>query len=101
RGRSPRAAIAAWRMQRPETARIERGGGAVELPAEALRPGDILIVKPGERFPGDGEVLEGESEADESLLTGESLPVAKKPGDRVIGGALNGDGLLRVRAVSA
>ncbi|MFI5019253.1 MAG: heavy metal translocating P-type ATPase, partial [Dongiales bacterium] len=61
----------------------------------------ILIVKPGERFPGDGEVLEGESEADESLLTGESLPVAKKPGARVIGGALNGDGLQRIRASSA
>ena len=86
---------------RPETARIERGGQAVEMPAEALRPGDILIVKPGERFPGDGEVLEGESEADKSLLTGESLPVAKKPGARVIGGALNGDGLLRIRASSA
>src|SRR5262249_51545740 len=56
--------------------------------------------KPGERFPADGEVLEGESESDESLLTGESLPVAKEPGDRVIGGALNGDGLLRLRATS-
>ena len=99
--RSAVAAIRALMKLRPETARIERGGQAVEMPAEALRPGDILIVKPGERFPGDGEVLEGESEADESLLTGESLPVGKKPGARVIGGALNGDGLLRIRASSA
>jgi hypothetical protein len=98
--RSAVAAIRALMKLRPDTARIERNGRAVELPAEALRPGDILIVKPGERFPADGEVLEGESEADESLLTGESLPVAKKPGDKVIGGALNGDGLLRVKATS-
>ena len=99
--RSAAASIRALMKLRPETARIERGGQAVEMPAEALRLGDILIVKPGERFPADGEVLEGESEADESLLTGESLPVAKKPGARVIGGALNGDGLLRIRASSA
>ena len=98
--RSAAASIRALMKLRPETARIERNGRAVEMPAEALRPGDILIVKPGERFAGDGEVLEGESEADESLLTGESLPVAKKPGARVIGGALNGDGLLRVKATS-
>ena len=98
--RSAATAIRALMKLRPETARIERKGQAVELPAEALRVGDILIVKPGERFPGDGEVLEGESEADESLLTGESLPVAKKAGTRVIGGALNGDGLLRIRATS-
>ncbi|HEY8016211.1 MAG TPA: heavy metal translocating P-type ATPase [Dongiaceae bacterium] len=99
--RSAVAAIRALMKLRPETARIERGGQAIEMPAEALRIGDIPIVKPGERFPCDGEVLEGESEADESLLTGESLPVAKKPGARVIGGALNGDGLLRIRASSA
>jgi P-type Cu+ transporter len=98
--RSAAAAIRALMQLRPETARIERDGKLAELPAEMLRPGDILVVKPGERFPADGEVLEGESESDESLLTGESLPVAKKPGDRVIGGALNGDGLLRLKATS-
>src|SRR5215472_5512204 len=98
--RSAAAAIRALMQLRPEMARIERGGKIVELPAEMLRPGDIVIVKPGERFPADGEVLEGESESDESLLTGESLPVEKKPGDRVIGGALNGDGLLRLKATS-
>ena len=99
--RSAAAAIRALMQLRPDVARIERGGKTVELPAEMLRPGDILVVKPGERFPADGEVLEGESESDESLLTGESLPVEKKPGDRVIGGALNGDGLLRLKATSA
>jgi Cu+-exporting ATPase len=98
--RSAAAAIRALMELRPEKARIERDGEIVDLPAEMLRPGDILIVKPGERFPADGEVLEGESESDESLLTGESLPVEKKPGDRVIGGALNGDGLLRLKATS-
>src|SRR6516162_9742126 len=98
--RSAAAAIRALMELRPEKARIERDGKIVELPAEMLQPGDILVVKPGERFPADGEVLEGESESDESLLTGESLPVEKKPGDRVIGGALNGDGLLRLKATS-
>jgi P-type Cu+ transporter len=97
---SAAAAIRALMRLRPERARVERGGKIAELPAEMLRPGDILIVKPGERFPADGEVLEGESESDESLLTGESLPVEKKSGDRVIGGALNGDGLLRLKATS-
>jgi Cu+-exporting ATPase len=99
--RSAAAAIRALMQLRPDVARIERDGKIVELPAEMLQPGDILVVKPGERFPADGEVLEGESESDESLLTGESLPVEKKPGDRVIGGALNGDGLLRLKATSA
>jgi P-type Cu+ transporter len=98
--RSAAAAIRALMQLRPDVARIERDGKIVELPAEMLRPGDILVVKPGERFPADGEVLEGESESDESLLTGENLPVEKKPGDRVIGGALNGDGLLRLKATS-
>jgi Cu+-exporting ATPase len=98
--RSAAAAIRALMQLRPDVARIERDGKIVELPAEMLRPGDILVVKPGERFAADGEVLEGESESDESLLTGENLPVEKKPGDRVIGGALNGDGLLRLKATS-
>src|SRR5215469_11906358 len=98
--RSAAASIRALMQLRPDVARIERDGKLVELAAQMLRPGDILVVKPGERFPADGEVLEGESESDESLLTGESLPVEKKPGDRVIGGALNGDGLLRLKATS-
>jgi Cu+-exporting ATPase len=99
--RSAASAIRALMQLRPETARIERDGALVEVPAEMLRPGDVVVIRPGERFPADGEVLEGESEADESLLTGESHAVAKQPGARVIGGALNGDGLLKVRTTSA
>ena len=79
---------------RPETAVVERDGEASEIPAELVAPGDILIVKSGSRIPADGIVVEGDSEADESLLTGESRPVEKQPGERVIGGSLNGDGLL-------
>ena len=86
---------------RPETALVEREGAASEIPGRLVAPGDILVVKPGSRFPADGIVVEGESEADESLLTGESRPVEKHPGERVIGGSLNGDGLLKVRASAA
>ncbi len=66
-------------------------------PREEVRPGDERTVKPGERFPADGAVLEGEGAVDESMLTGESAPVTKRPGDRVIGGSLNRLGALRVR----
>jgi Cu+-exporting ATPase len=70
------------------------------VPVEALRVGDALVVRPGERLPADGEVVEGQSEADESLITGESLPVPKAPGARVTGGALNGTGRLTVRVTA-
>jgi Cu+-exporting ATPase len=83
---------------RPDTAWLERGGEVVQVPAAMLRVGDIVRVKPGERIPVDGAVIEGMSHADESLVTGESLPVTKEPGDQVIGGAVNAEGLLRVRA---
>jgi Cu+-exporting ATPase len=91
------AAIRALMKLRPETAIIERGGAPLELPLAMVREGDIALVKPGARIPVDGEVVEGTSQADESLITGESLPVEKGPGDTVVGGAINGDGLLRVR----
>ncbi len=91
------AAIRALMKLRPETALIERGGAPLELPLELVRPGDIALVKPGARIPVDGEVVEGASQADESLITGESLPVEKRLGDAVVGGSINGDGLLRVR----
>ncbi|EPN21951.1 heavy metal translocating P-type ATPase, partial [Pseudomonas syringae pv. actinidiae ICMP 18804] len=65
-----------------------------------LRLGDAVLVKPGERFPVDGEVLEGRSHADEALITGESLPVAKQPGDKVTGGAINGEGRLLIRTAA-
>ncbi len=71
-----------------------------QAPLEAVEPGDILTVKPGERIAVDGEVVEGVSAVDESMLTGESIPVTKKPGDRVIGGTLNTTGSLRYRAAA-
>jgi len=93
-------AIRALLALRPETARIERAGGEIELPIAAVAEGDVVVVRPGERFPCDGCVLTGASQADESLLTGESLPVEKRPGDSVTGGAINGAGLLRVQTTA-
>jgi Cu+-exporting ATPase len=94
--RSTTAQIRALMALRPERARIERAGGEVEVPAAAVAVGDVVVVRPGERLPVDGAVIGGRSEVDESLLTGESLPVAKAPGDRVTGGSINGSGLLRI-----
>ena len=71
-----------------------------EVPVEQVAHGDVVIVRPGERVPVDGVVIEGETEVDEALLTGESLPVAKRPGDAMIGGAINGTGLVRLRATA-
>ncbi len=79
-------------------ARVLRDGRETEIPAEAVRQGDVLVVRPGERFPADGTVLTGQSYVDESMLTGEPLPVAKGPGDTVAAGTVNRHGLLRVRA---
>ncbi|HEU5296742.1 MAG TPA: heavy metal translocating P-type ATPase [Burkholderiaceae bacterium] len=93
-------AIRALHALRPATARVQRDGGEVELPLAQLRVGDVVIVRPGERVAVDGEVIDGASHLDESLLTGESIPVARHRGDRVIGGAVNGEGLLRVRTTA-
>ena len=93
-------AIRALKALRPETARVRRDGQELELPIAQLVRGDEVIVRPGERIPVDGEVLEGASEVDESLITGESLPVAKHAGDTVVGGAVNGEGLLRLKATA-
>jgi P-type Cu+ transporter len=96
--RGTNVAIRTLMKLRPDTAWVERGREVVQVPASMLRVGDVVRVKPGERIPVDGEVIEGMSHADESLVTGESLPVPNEPGDSVIGGAVNADGLLRVRA---
>ncbi|WP_345323467.1 heavy metal translocating P-type ATPase [Candidatus Villigracilis proximus] len=83
---------------RAKTARIIRDGVETEVPADDVRVGDIVVVKPGEKIPVDGVVVEGRSSIDESMLTGESLPVEKKPGDVVIGATLNKLGLLKFEA---
>lgn len=93
-------AIRALNALRPERARVRRDGAEAEVPVESVAAGDVVIVRPGERIAVDGVVLEGASHADESLITGESLPVAKHVGDRVTGGAVNGEGLLAVRATA-
>ncbi|CAD5371892.1 Copper-exporting P-type ATPase [Rubrivivax sp. A210] len=90
-------AIRALNALRPATARVRRAGGDVDLPLAEVRVGDLVVVRPGERIAVDGVVVEGESAVDESLITGESLPVARGPGGRVAGGAVNGDGLLLLR----
>ncbi len=82
---------------RPTTARVVREGIESEVPLADLRPGDLAIVRPGETIPADGVVIEGASHVDESLLTGEPLPVRKGPGDAVVGATLNRNGALRVR----
>jgi Cu+-exporting ATPase len=98
--RQTTAAIRALQALRPERARVVRGGVEEDVPVEAVHAGDELIVRPGERIAVDGEVLEGRSHADEALITGESLPVMKQPGSRVIGASVNGEGVLRVRAIA-
>lgn len=84
----------------PETARVEREGADVEIPVTAVQAGDIVLVRPGERIPVDGLVLEGHSSVNESMLTGESLPVSKEPGDHAIGGSINQAGFLKLRATT-
>ncbi len=69
----------------------------VDVPIDRLKKGDIVLVKPGEKIPADGVVVEGHTTADESMLTGESKPVEKKAGDTVIGGSINGHGSITVR----
>jgi Cu+-exporting ATPase len=93
-------AIRALESLRPGSALVRRGGLDVEVAVELLRVGDLMVVRPGERVPADGHVREGASHLDESLLTGESLPVARRVGERVLGGAVNGEGLLVVEATA-
>ncbi len=80
------------------TARLIRDGHEVDVPIAAVQPGDIVLVRPGEKIPVDGEIVEGASTVDESMVTGESLPVQKKPGDEVIGATLNHVGSFQFRA---
>lgn len=81
-----------------KTARIIVEGEEKEIPVEELKAGDIMVVRPGEKIPTDGEVIEGQSSVDESMATGESLPVEKSTGSEVIGSTINQEGLLKVKA---
>jgi P-type Cu+ transporter len=83
---------------RAKTARVVRAGAETEVPVDDVRVGDVVLVRPGETIPVDGVVIEGRSAIDESMLTGESLPVEKKPGDPVIGATLNKLGMLKFEA---
>ncbi len=97
RGRASEAIQKLLAME-ADTARVETDGKEIEIPIEEVKEGDVMIVKPGEKIPTDGEVVEGESGVDESMATGESMPVTKKPGDEVIGSTVNQQGHLKVKA---
>ena len=103
--RQTTSAIRALQSLRPEVAHLLPDGvrrtEAVDLPVAELLPGDTVLVRAGERFPADGRVTEGHTQADESMLTGESMPVAKGVGDAVTGGSLNGDGVVQVAVTAA
>jgi Cu+-exporting ATPase len=90
-------AIRALNALQPSTARVRRDGVEVELPLEQVRVGDLVVVRPGDRVPVDGTVVEGRSHVDESLITGESRPIAKDEGDAVTGGSVNAEGALLVK----
>ena len=96
--RSTAAALRQLMSLSPEVATVRRDGEDAEVGIEAVRIGDIAVVHPGSRMPVDGVVTEGESEIDESLITGESMPVVKSRGAKVVGGSINGAGLLLVEA---
>ena len=98
--RQTASAIRALEALRPERAIRVVDGREEDVAISALKLGDQVLVKPGERFPVDGEVVDGQSHADEALISGESLPVPKQPGDKVTGGAINGEGRLLVRTLA-
>jgi Cu2+-exporting ATPase len=85
----------------PSVVHVERDNHVTDIALKDLRSGDILLVKPGEKIPADGVILEGSSYVNESMLTGESVPVQKKKDDKVIGGAINSDGVLKIHVTSA
>ena len=99
--RQTTSAIRALHALRPDVAHLRRGNREIDVPVAELLVGDVLVVRPGERIPADGRVIEGQTQADESMLTGEAAPVAKAVGDSLTGGAINGDGrvLMQVQAV--
>jgi Cu+-exporting ATPase len=98
--RQTTAALRALADLQPKTVRVLRDLREVEIPIEQLERGDVFVVRPGERVAADGEVVSGSSAVDESMLTGESMPVAKTKGDRVVGGTINRTGALKARATT-
>ncbi|MCY4551833.1 MAG: heavy metal translocating P-type ATPase [Defluviicoccus sp.] len=96
RGRTS-AAIRKLMQLQPDTARVVRGDGETEIPVNAVMLDDVVVVRPGERVPIDGAVIDGESFVDESMITGEAVPVAKRAGDEAIGGTVNEAGAFRYR----
>ncbi len=98
--RSAASAIKALMQLRPESARVERDGKIIEVPSDTVTTGEMVLIRPGERVAVDGIVVEGRSQIDESLITGESLPVEKREGDSVTGASVNGDGMLKIRATT-
>jgi Cu+-exporting ATPase len=93
-------AIRSLQALRPLTARVRLDGVDRDLPIESIRVGDLVVIRPGERVPVDGVIEEGNSQIDESLLTGEALPADKQPGDAVTGGAINAQGVLIARTTA-
>jgi Cu+-exporting ATPase len=91
-------AIKKLMMLQPKTAIVLREGKEIEVGIDEVNIGDVVIIKPGQRIPVDGIVISGESSVDESMLTGESMPVDKKKGNKVIGGTINKQGTLKVKA---
>jgi Cu+-exporting ATPase len=94
------SALRALVQLQPKRARVLRDGAEVDVPAEQVVRGDTVVVRPGERIPVDGEISRGRSAVDESMLTGESIPVEKETGDRVIGGTINGTGSFQYTATT-
>ncbi len=92
-------AISALVSMQPKTAHRVLGSKVIDVPIESIKPGDALLVRPGEKIPTDSVVIHGVSSADESMITGESMPVTKKAGDKVTGGTVNSSGSLRVKAL--
>ena len=97
RGRASQAIRKLLEME-AKTARVIRDGEEEEVPIDEVDVGDVMIVRPGEKIPTDGEVVDGESAVDESMATGESIPVTKEEGDEVIGSTINQQGVMKVRA---
>lgn len=90
------SAIKALQKLRPDKARVIKDGIEQEIGVEKLNLGDVVIIRPGERIPVDGTIIKGSTQVDESLITGEGLPVLRKENDKVVGGSINGDGLIQV-----